>query len=92
MSMSMHDRYYQPEDDDNDDIDEYVSDWVQFEMREGGYCDPKSDSNFYEATSELGLREDLENWEDCTEEEKALITEYCEKMAYSLAKQSYYDR
>lgn len=92
MGMSMHDRYYEPEDDDNDDLDEYISDWVEFEMRDGGYCDPKDSTNFAEALGELGMREDIATWEDCTEEEKALITEYCEKMAYSLAEQSYYER
>lgn len=92
MGMYTEDRYYEPEDDDNDDLDEYVSDWVQFEMREGGYCDPKDDTNFYEATSQLGLREDLENWDDCTEEEKALITQYWLDCAHTLAEESYYER
>lgn len=88
----MHDRYYEPEDDDYDDMDEYIADWVQFEMREGGYCDPKESSNFGEACGELGLREDLAKWDDCTPAEKEQIRAYWEDLAYKLAEEAFYER
>ena len=92
MGMSMHDRYYEPEDDDNDDIDEWVADWIKFESREGGYIDPKSGTNFAEALGELGMREDIATWQDCTDAEKAQITAYWLELGERLATDAYYDR
>ena len=92
MGMSMHDRYYEPEDDDSADLDEYVHDWIAFESREGGDLDPKLPQNFYEAICELGLREDLESWEDCTEAEKASITAYMLDLGEHLATESFYNQ
>ena len=92
MGMSMHDRYYEPEDDDNDDLDEYVADWIQFESREGGYIDPKECMNFAEALGELGMREDIAQWEDCTEAEKEQIRVYWLEMGEKLATDAFYDR
>jgi len=86
----MHDRYYEPE--DSDDIDEYIADWIEFESREGGYLDPKLPQNFYEAVCELGLREDLESWEDCTEAEKAQILAYMLDLGEHLATESFYNQ
>jgi hypothetical protein len=91
MGMSMHDRYYEPE-DDNDDIDEYIADWIQFESREGGYIDPKESTNFAEALGELGMREDIASWDDCTEAEKEQITAYWLEIGERLATDAYYDR
>jgi hypothetical protein len=91
MGMSMHDRYYEPEDDDSEDMDEYVQDWIKFEMRDGGYCDPKDPQNFYEACCELGLRDDLGSWEEATEQEKFLIKDYWLGVAEGLAEESYYE-
>ena len=92
MSTSMHDRYYEPEDDDYDDIDDYVANWVEFESREGGNIDPKDPQNFYEAVGELGLREDLASWEDCTEAEREQIKAYWLEMGERLATDAFYDR
>ena len=39
MSMNMEDRYYEPEDDDYEDMEEYIEDYVKFEMRKGGDLD-----------------------------------------------------
>ena len=91
MGMSMHDRYYEPEDDEYDDIDDYIADWVQFEMREGGWCDPKESGNFYEACSQLSLREDLGSWEEATPIEKQLIHDYWVDVAQHLAEEAYYE-
>ena len=91
MGMSMHDRYYEPEDDDYEDMEEYVEDYVKFEMRKGGNLDPTEQGNFCEAVSELGYPEELENWEDATEEQKAKVTEYWENIARSRGEDSYYD-
>jgi hypothetical protein len=90
--MSMHDRYYEPEDDGDDDIDDWVSDWIKFESRNGGKIDPKSENNFAEAVGELALREDIAQWEDCTEAEKIQITEYWLNMGEKLGTDAYYDR
>lgn len=92
MSTNYEDRYYEPEDDDNDDIDEYVADWIQFESRDGGYIDPKEPQNFYEAVGELGLREDLENWNECTEAEQEQIKNYWLELGERLATDAFYDR
>jgi hypothetical protein len=90
MGMSMHDRYYEPE--DGDDIDEYVADWIEFESREGGDLDPRLPQNFYEAVCELGLREDLETYDDCTEAEKAQILAYMLDLGEHLATESFYNQ
>ena len=90
MGMSMHDRYYEPE--DGDDIDEYIADWIEFESREGGDLDPRLPQNFYEAVCELGLREDLETYEDCTEAEKASILAYMLDLGERLATDSFYNQ
>jgi hypothetical protein len=92
MGMSMHDRYYEPEDDDNEDMDEWMADWIKFESREGGYIDPKEGTNFAEALGELGMREDIAQWDDCTEAEKAQIVAYWLDMGEKLAEDAYYDR
>ncbi len=86
----MHDRYYEPE--DGDDIDEYVADWIEFESREGGDLDPRKSQNFYEAVCELGLREDLETYDDCTEAEKASILAYMLDLGERLATDSFYNQ
>ena len=91
MGTSMHDRYYEPEDDDSDDIDEYVADWIEFESRDGGDLDPKLPQNFYEAVCELGLREDLETYDDCTEAEKEQIRAYMIDLGEHLATESFYN-
>jgi hypothetical protein len=89
--MNMHDRYYEPEDDDSEDLDDYVSDYIAEEMAEGGDLDPKESSNFNEAVSELGFPEELENWVDATEEQKAAIVQYWEDIARKRGEESYYD-
>jgi len=91
MGTSMHDRYYEPEDDDSDDIDEYIADWIEFESRDGGALDPKLLNNFYEAVCELELREDLGSWEDCTEAEKEQIRAYMIDLGEHLATESFYN-
>lgn len=88
--MNMHDRYYEPEDDDYEDLDDYVSDYVQFETRDGGDLDPKESGNFNEAVSELGFPEELERWEDATEEQRAAIVEYWEDIAVKRGEESYF--
>lgn len=92
MGMSMHDRYYEPEDDEYGDMDEYVADWVKFEMRDGGWCDPKEPSNFGEAVGQLQLREELSCWDDCTPAEKEQITAYWKDIANTLAEEAFYER
>jgi hypothetical protein len=89
MGMSMHDRYYEPE-DDHEGMDEYVDDYVQFEMRKGGDFDPTEQGNFLEAVSQLGLPEQLENWEDATPEQQEKVTEYWEDIARSCGEESYF--
>ena len=90
MSMNMHDRYYEPEDDDYEDMEEYIEDYVKFEMRKGGDLDPTEQGNFCEAVSECGLPEELENWEDATEDQKALVIQYWEDIARSRGEDSYF--
>ena len=79
--MNMHDRYYEPEDDDYEDLEDYVSDYIDEEMAEGGNLDPKEQGNFCEAVSELGFPEELENWVDATEEQKTAVVAYWEDIA-----------
>lgn len=86
----MHDRYYEPEDNDYEDMEEYIDDYVEFEMRKGGDLDPTEQSNFLEASSELGFPEDLENWEDATEDQKAQVKQYWEDIARSRGEDSYF--
>lgn len=88
--MSMHDRYYEPEDDDYEDMDEYVSDYIAEEMAEGGDLDPKEQNNFLEAASQLGYPEELERWEDATPEQQAAIYQYWEDIARSRGEDSYF--
>lgn len=90
MSMNMEDRYYEPEDDDYEDMEEYIEDYVQFEMRKGGDLDPMHPSNFWEASSELGFPEELINWEDATEEQQKQVVEYWENIARSRGEDSYF--
>jgi hypothetical protein len=90
--MNMHDRYYEPADDDSDDIDEFVNDWVQFESREGGDIYPQDGTNFAEALGELGMREEIEQWEDCTEDEKEQIKAYWLEVGERMATDAFYDR
>lgn len=88
--MNMHDRYYEPEDDDYEDMEDYVSDYIDEEMAEGGDLDPKEEGNFLEAASQLGYPEELERWEDATPEQQAAIVQYWEEIARSRGEDSYY--
>jgi hypothetical protein len=88
--MNMHDRYYEPEDDDYEDMEEYVSDYITEEMAEGGDLDPKESGNFNEAVSQLGYPEELEKWEDATPEQQAAIVQYWEDIARSRGEDSYF--
>ena len=88
--MSMHDRYYEPEDDDYEDMEEYIEDYVKFEMRKGGDLDPTEQGNFCEAISECGLPEELENWEDASEDQRAQVIEYWDGVARHLGEESYF--
>lgn len=90
MTMSMHDRYYEPEDDDYEDMEDYIEDYVKFEMRKGGDLDPSEESNFCDAVSECGLPEELDKWENATEEQKAQVTEYWDGVARYLGEESYF--
>lgn len=90
MTMSMHDRYYEPEDDDYEDMEDYIEDYVKFEMRKGGDLDPMEADNFAEAVSQLGLPEELVSWDDATQEQKDAITEYWEDIARTLGEESYF--
>lgn len=93
MGMSMHDRYYEPEDDPADDIDDYISEWMEFEQRPGGYLDPKENTDlFFEAVGELQLREDIESWDECTEDEKKQIMEYFLDIGEHVATESFYEQ
>lgn len=88
--MSMHDRYYEPPEDDYEDMEDYIEDYVKFEMRKGGDLDPMEPSNFCEAVSQLGLPEELENWEQATQEQKDAIIEYWDGVARYLGEESYF--
>lgn len=88
--MNTEDRYYEPEDNDYDDIDDYISDYARYEMRRGGDLDPTEQGNFCEAVSQLGLPEELENWEDATPEQQALVIEYWEDVAQHRGEESYF--
>ena len=92
MSTNHEDRYYEPEDDDYEDMEEYVIDYVKFEMRKGGDLDPSEQGNFLEASSELGFPEDLENWEDATPEQQSKIVEYWEDIAQNRGEDSYFNQ
>jgi hypothetical protein len=92
MGMSMHDRYYEPEDDPADDIDEYIADWIEFESRAGGDLDPRTSDFFMEAVCQLQLREDIETYDDCTEAEKAQIMAYLLDLGEHLATESFYNQ
>jgi len=92
MSTNYEDRYYEPEDDDYDDIDDYISDYVKFEMRRGGDLDPRNTANFMEAASELGFSEDLIDWDNATAEEQEKIEQYWEDIAKSRAEDSYFNQ
>lgn len=92
MSTNYEDRYYEPEDDDYDDIDEYISDYVKFEMRRGGDLDPRNTANFMEAASELGFSEDLIDWDNATVEEQKKVEQYWEDIAKSRAEDSYFNQ
>ena len=48
--------------------------------------------NFAEALGELGMREDIAQWDDCTEAEKEQITAYWLEMGERLATDAFYDR
>ena len=86
----MHDRYYEPPEDDYEDMEEYIEDYVQFEMRKGGDLDPMEEGNFLEAASQLGMPEELEKWEDATPEQQEKIKEYWEDIARNLGEESYF--
>jgi len=88
--MNMHDRYYEPEDDDYEDLDEYVNDYIETETSEGGDLDPKEQGNFNEAVSELGFPEELERWEDATPEQQTAIVQYWEDIARHRGEESYF--
>jgi hypothetical protein len=90
MGTSMHDRYYEPPEDDYEDMEEYIEDYVQFEMRKGGDLDPMEEGNFLEAASQLGMPEELEKWEDATPEQQEKIKEYWEDIARHLGEESYF--
>ena len=90
MGTSMHDRYYEPPEDDYEDMEDYIEDYVKFEMRKGGDLDPSEESNFLEAVSQLGLPEELISWDDATQEQKDAITEYWEDIARNLGEESYF--
>ena len=90
MTMNMHDRYYEPADDDYEDMDGYIEDYAKFEMRKGGDLDPMEPSNFAEAVSECGLPEELESWEDANEDQRAQVIEYWEGVARYLGEESYF--
>jgi hypothetical protein len=92
MGMIMEDRYYEPEDDDYEDMDEYIEDYVEFEMRKGGDCDPMEESNFLEAASQLNMPEELERWEDATPEQKEQVRQYWFDIAESRGEDSYFER
>ena len=88
----MHDRYYEPEDgDDPEELDSYVDDYVQFEMRKGGDLDPTEQGNFCEAMTELGHDDSIVNWEDASPEQQKQVIEYWEDIARSRGEESYYD-
>jgi hypothetical protein len=88
--MNMHDRYYEPPEDDYEDMEEYIEDYVKFEMRRGGDLDPMEQDNFLEAVSQLGLTEELERWEDANEEQKEQVRQYWEDIARTLGEESYF--
>jgi len=90
MGTSMHDRYYEPPEDDYEDMEDYIEDYVKFEMRKGGDLDPMEEDNFAEAVSQLRLPEELERWEDASEEQRAQITEYWDGIARQLGEESYF--
>lgn len=92
MGMSMHDRYYEPEDNDSDDIDEYIADWIEFESRPDGLLDPTSSDLFMEAVCQLQLREDIESYDDCTDAEKEQIKVYMLDICEHLATESFYNQ
>lgn len=91
MKTLAEDRYYEPEDDDNEDIEDFIADWVKYETRQGGICDPREKTNFYEAVGELQLREEIATWEECTMAEQNLIAGYWLDRAYKMAVEAYYE-
>jgi hypothetical protein len=90
MGTSMHDRYYEPPEDDCEDMEEYIEDWIEFELRKGGALDPADESNFGEAVCEMRLRDDLASYDDCTPEEKEKVLEYMRQIGLYLGEESYF--
>ena len=92
MGTSMHDRYYEPEDNDQDsaEYEEFIVDWVHYEMREGGRCYPYGQINFGEYLSETG--QDDKAIEDATEADKQGSIQYWDQVATMFAEEAWYDR
>ena len=87
--MSMHDRYYEPEDDDSDLLDERISELMKDEY------DPSKTSNIAEAISEASandqeiIRDFIENkaWDKLGAKLFYMTYEYMEKFAENHAQE-----
>lgn len=93
MSTCMHDRYYEPEDSDLDDIYEALEEHIEEMVGQGGECEWSDPSMFYEALSECGIDEgsgeERITPENCGEEIKKQVQDYAYKVAKYLAEQRY---
>lgn len=93
MSVSMHDRYYLPEDDDLDELYEALEERIEEMVGQGGEFEWCEESMFYEALSECGIDEGEGDSritpENCSEEIKAKCKDYAYKIAKFVAEQRY---
>lgn len=89
----MHDRYYEPEDiEDFEELDTYVTQWVNDETGEEGLFYPFADHNWAQACSELGYDEPLQDDQTlATHEQKEAIIGYWTSIAIDKATEAYYD-
>jgi hypothetical protein len=92
MGMSMHDRYYEPEDSmDSGEWAAIQEDIAADLIKAGNHCDWKDPSMFYEALSECGYDEDwtVDNIPDFA---LAKVKEYCWECAMYRANDIMQDR
>ena len=89
----MHDRYYEPEDDDLDAIWEALEERIEEMVGQGGEFEWSDPEMFYEALSECGYDDTIDGVlitpQNCSEEIKSKCIEYSYKIAKYIAEKRY---
>lgn len=89
----MHDRYYEPEDDDLDAQYEALEEHIEEMVGEGGECEWSDPEIFYEALSQCGIDEgegeERLTPENCSLDVRSKVQAYAYKVAKYLAEQRY---